>query len=233
MANEREDHGVYVYTAQTEDALAVDDLGKKPRRGKARGRTDEAEAMRGGATVPAPTPVFAEDDDLAPAVPVDVARSSSAPTAQSGRIDPVRDAHADPASFDLQPTNPPSSALTDPLLTEVERMVARGDWLGIERRLFESDSSVASLPPRLRLLWAVAAKEAGAHREGLNPDAIAIGATAELLGLDGASQLAMVVGKRLLRRRALASRPAPRPWVSWIIVLVAIAIGAAVGLLIS
>lgn len=215
VAKERED-GVYVYTAHQEDALAVDDLGAKGRRGRKRSTagtsSSEIDVERHAATVPAPTPNF-DEDDLHPAVPVEPA---TAPTA------------ATPAAADAR-SRPPA----DPLIAELERAVAVGDWASIEEKLFANAPSVDAMPARLRLLWSVAQKESGAERPGTQPDALAIAATAELLGLEPRSPLALVVAKRLLRRRAITQRPAPKPFISWIIVLVAIAIGAAVGILLS
>lgn len=214
MTKERDDGGVYVYSPHKEDALAVDDLGTKAR--KPRGKP-APEAERGAPTLPAPTPEF-DLPDLTPAEPVQT--TNAAP-------DTVAEARLGSDSVPAQ-----VAPAVDPLIADVDRRIARGDWAGLEQTLFDAGAAGAGgAAPQLRLLWAVAVKESETKREGVNADALAIAATAELLGVAADSHLALVVAKRLLRRRALASRPAPSPWVSWIIVLVAIAIGAAVGFL--
>ena len=171
-------------------------------------------------------------DDLGPAKKRtrSAARGDAATSAAGESSD--RGAQAVDSPPRSEATALPATAAQDPRAAEIERLVQRGDWRTLEK-LLHGESGVLELPPAWQVLWAIAAKESGATRPGLSADAMAIVGVAALLGVPRDSASAMVLGKRLIRRRTMSQRPAPRPVISWLIVIVGLALGAALGFVLS
>lgn len=217
----------YVYTARGDESLGVDDVGAKRRKGD-------------------PPPQGAKDTEpMLPRPPEPEAEVSGSTGAQAGAELPLPSAPPAAARDDsgersLEPEPVPRSAKAtvagtprakglpppDPRVASIEKLMARGAWGEVASTLGEPD---AEMPPLLRLVWAVARKEAGTGPKERSPDGIAIEATAQLLGLERDSPMALVIAKRLLRRRAWAETPAPKPWLSVTLLLLGLAVGASVG----
>ena len=120
----------------------------------------------------------------------------------------------------------------DPRYEELERLLDRNDWRGIEGVL-GSLEGVGTLPPNLGLVVALAHNEASNEAD---PEAIqvAIRCMAGLLGTAEDSPMARVLARRLLRKnptspRRLGERSAPPARTSLLIVLVTLVLGGTVG----
>jgi hypothetical protein len=119
---------------------------------------------------------------------------------------------------------------TDPRLEEVEGFLRINDWDGVLRALGPPEQA-GKLPPNLGLLYAIARKEKETDSKGSDATEIAIRCTAGLLGVAVDSPLALVVGKRIVRKNPVAWQKAPAPpaSVSAVIILIAIVIGGGIG----
>ncbi len=119
----------------------------------------------------------------------------------------------------------------DPRLTELEPVLARGAW-GEVTKMLGPEEKAGFLPPTLGLIYAVAQREAGNEERATAANQMAIRCMAGLLGVPEASPLALVLGKRLVRKNPAAwrERPAPPASVSITIVLIGLLLGAAVGI---
>ena len=131
---------------------------------------------------------------------------------------------------------PQSFAPSDPRLVEIERAASMGDW-SAALRLADSLDDAAKLPPGLALVWALARKET-LKPDDKNASAVthlAVRAVASLLGVNEKSDLALLIAKRLLRQNPASWRQAPAPstGISIFIMIVALIVGSAIGLLLS
>ena len=123
---------------------------------------------------------------------------------------------------------------TDPRLESIEPFVKNGDWAGIIKELGPAEKA-GSLPPHLGLLFALAVNESNAAGDAFDPAQLAIRCAAGLFGVPPESAIALVVGKRRLRKNPLSfgKRPAPPARVSFLIVLITLVVGAGVGWLVT
>ena len=106
----------------------------------------------------------------------------------------------------------------------------RGDWDGLARQLGLLDKA-GLLPPNVGLLFAVAHHESGREDGAGAANEIAIRCAAGLLGVRPESPIAVVLAKRLLRKKPQTWRqkPAPPARVSFLIVVIVLVVGGAVG----
>ena len=120
------------------------------------------------------------------------------------------------------------------LLAEVEPLVHQARWQEVIELVTKREADPMRLSPRAALLFAVALKEAPTTGPGarptVDPDLLGIRAVAALLHVDGQSRTAMMIAKRVLRRKPLEWQRTPPRRVSILITLIALALGAAVGL---
>ncbi|MDD9969749.1 MAG: hypothetical protein OXR73_26120 [Myxococcales bacterium] len=124
---------------------------------------------------------------------------------------------------------PASSAITP----EVESMVRQTRWSDLIEHVEGGGVAIEALPPSIAFLYAIALKEVqGASVSQGSPDLLGIRAVARLLGVGASSPAALVIAKRALRTRPLAWSKQPTPKVSITAVVVALLIGAGVGLLV-
>ncbi|UJR86495.1 hypothetical protein [Sandaracinus amylolyticus] len=121
--------------------------------------------------------------------------------------------------------------VVDDRLASIERLVGRNQWADVCALLAPEPGSAERLPPALALVYAVALKESSPDVR--DADRRAIGAVADLLGITRESPLALVLGKRLTRRRNWAETPAPSKTVSTVVVLGGLAIGTIIGWLVT
>jgi hypothetical protein len=177
---------------------------------------------------PVPSPATAATATAAGAAP-DRAADEPAPPVSSR--DPSRPRAA---------PSPGSHAFTnvDPRLETIEPAISAGDWAAIVK-LLGTDDAAGRLPPNLGLLYALARKEAehddATAKHGSELTQLAIRCMAGLFGVPEQSPIALVLAKRLLRKNPVSwqQRPAPPAKVSVLFILLAIAIGSAVGWAIS
>lgn len=207
--------GTYIYTARGDGELGSEDLGAR------RARKEKA-AAKAAAAPPEPAPA-----------PIPV--PGSLPGIEDLDASPPLDEPyvAAPGQLTMPATPRAKRGPVDERIVEVEKLVERGAWPEVDRLLVPEGAEPWTLPPVLRLLWAVSAKETGRSPKGAAPDSVAILAAAELLGVEPKSPLALVVAKRIVRKRSIAERPAPKPWVSALMVVLSIAIGGLVGWFLS
>jgi hypothetical protein len=184
-----------------------------------------------------------EPFSLAPA-PAEAAPPQEAPRPDEGAAPAPAGRGATPVPSGSDPTlavAPPHDGVAasravitsaDPRLTELEALFAKGDWDGIRRRLGSPDQ-IGQLPPTLGLIYAVAWREAEGDEGASGASALAIRCAASLFGVPPESSTALVLAKRLLRKNPAAwrSRPAPPRRISALIMVVALLVGAGVGLL--
>jgi CheY-like chemotaxis protein len=133
-------------------------------------------------------------------------------------------------------TAPPSHDAEAELLSEVEPLLQKGRWLEVCDLVSKREPDAQRLSPRLQLLFAVALKEAptvAGPRPTVDPDLLGVRAIAALLGVDGQGTTALMIAKRVLRRRPLEWQREPPRRVSIALTLVALALGAAAGLAFS
>ena len=120
------------------------------------------------------------------------------------------------------------------LFEEAEPLLHQGNWSGVVA-LLARDADAPSLSPRLNLLYAIALKEAhgSAERGKQNADADLVGmrAVSALLRVPAESPTALIVGKRVLRKRPIEWQNSPPRRVSLLLIAVALLVGAAVGVL--
>lgn len=149
---------------------------------------------------------------------------------------PTDEAAPEAAKAAPAPAAPGPAPVVDPRLAEVERAAAMGDW-GAVLRLAQTIEDAEKLAPNLALVWALARKET------LPPDdrtasavtKLAVRSAASLLGVAEKSDLALLIAKRLLRKNPASWRQAPAPstGISIFIMIVALVVGSAIGLLLS
>jgi len=177
---------------------------------------------------PAPAPIAAPSPAPVPAplagpppTPVGTAAlpGERAPAPAPEAAPTQNDAHSDPDAA---------------LLAEVEPLVHQGRWQELIDLVGKREPDPQRLSPRAALLFAVALKEAPAPASGarptVDPDLLGVRAVAALLQLDGQSLTALMIAKRVLRRRPLEWQRTPPRRVSIVITLIALALGAAAGL---
>lgn len=123
------------------------------------------------------------------------------------------------------------------LLAAVEPLVHQGRWQEVIELVAKREPDPQRLSPRAALLFAVALKEAPAGGPGtrptVDPDLLGVRAVAALLHVDGQSTTALMIAKRVLRRRPLEWQREPPRRVSIVLTLIALALGAAAGLAFS
>ena len=156
------------------------------------------------------------------------------PIAPTPEVSPATDV----LDFDLPDVPAPraraasSSRPSDPRLLAIEPLLARGAWDRICELLGPPDSA-GELPPTLGLVYAIARKEAAGVGSSGDADALAIRSVAAVLGVGVASEAALVVAKRALRRNPATwrSRPAPNKGLSVVLIVLALALGIAAGVM--
>ena len=115
-------------------------------------------------------------------------------------------------------------------LAHIERLTNEGKWADVLETLSQQRGS-GPLTATERLIWAIAQKEDAHGQSTSEAHRVGIQAMSELLGVAPDSPLALIVAKRALRTVAGAwrSRPAPKPLYSFLIIILGIGFGAAVG----
>lgn len=90
------------------------------------------------------------------------------------------------------------------------------------------------LSPTERLLWSLAHTQAETGKSTSGTHRVAIDAMSELLGVSKDSPISLVVAKRALRNVPLAwrQRPAPKPFLSFLIIIAGAGLGGAIGYLV-
>ena len=135
------------------------------------------------------------------------------------------------------PSKPPPTGLEAEAAAELEPLFRKASWHDIASWVEDKHPGGNDLSPALALLYAVALKEAPATparaQSTAQADRLGIRAVSELLGVGGESAIALVIAKRALRKRQLEWQKEPPKRVSITLMLIALAIGAAVGLAIS
>lgn len=119
------------------------------------------------------------------------------------------------------------------LIRELEVLVQQGRWTDLLQRVAAEPQPMIEQPDSVRLLCAVAlreSQEAGAAASEVSPEQLAIGALSRLLGVHGRSAVSLVLAKRMLRRRPIEWNKRPTGKASLAATLVALVIGASVGL---
>jgi hypothetical protein len=168
-----------------------------------------------------------------PGGPTDLPLPDLGPPAPRPGAEAARPASA--GVFSMKNPSPPEQvravpgirAVADDRLAEIERMVGRNQWAEICKLLAPEPAAVEQLPASLALVYAVALKES--RPAGTDADRRAIGAIADILGVHRESALALVLGKRLTRRRNWAETPAPSRGFSVAVLALGLALGSVVG----
>ncbi|HMI91629.1 MAG TPA: hypothetical protein VK509_09720, partial [Polyangiales bacterium] len=121
------------------------------------------------------------------------------------------------------------------LFTAAEPLLHQGNWQGVIDLLGKRPADAAALSPRLTLLYAIALKEAPVSgtpgKQNADADLLGLRAISTLLHVPADSPTALIVGKRVLRKRPIEWQAAPPRRVSLVLTAIALLIGAAVGLL--
>lgn len=121
----------------------------------------------------------------------------------------------------------------DPRLRDVEPLIRATDWAAIEQKLAPTEDS-PKLSPGLSLIYALARREVKGDAVAESTTEQTIRAVADLFGVEPSSPIALVIGKRLLRRNpGLRATPAPPPRVSITLSVLAIVIGGVIGWLVA
>lgn len=144
-----------------------------------------------------------------------------------------------PGAFSLKNPSPPehirqasdAKPVVSEHLAQVERLVGANQWAGVCALLAPERDAAEQLPPSLALIYAVALKESDPTTR--DADRRAIQAVANLLGIPHGSALALVLGKRLTRRRHWGETPAPSKAVSAFVLVGGLAIGGLIGWMIT
>jgi hypothetical protein len=120
------------------------------------------------------------------------------------------------------------------LFAAAEPLLHQGHWQGVVE-LLGSRTVGSPLSPRLSLLYAIALKEAPAKgtpgKQNADADLLGLRAVSTLLHVPADSPTALIIGKRVLRKRPIEWQNAPPRRVSLLLTALALLIGAAVGLL--
>lgn len=121
----------------------------------------------------------------------------------------------------------------DPRVEEIEPLVERNDWKAIAEKLGPVEDA-GKLPPNLGLVAALAHNEM-AKDGSLEARNVAVRSMGALLGLPAENELARVLARRLLRKNptGFRQRPAPPARTSFVIVLVVLVLGGALGWFLS
>jgi hypothetical protein len=181
----------------------------------------------------------------APAPVVAILPSEPAPAADAFppelSWDPEPDKLDRDRTMTLPPAAPAKSALTGPqraLLEAAEPLLEQSRWRDLRVLLAPDNTGAANLPPALALLYAVALKEdqtPSKHDPFAGPagaaESIAISVVRQLFELQEPSVIAVMIAKRLLRRRPLDWKQKPPTRVSAMLVGSALLVGALVGFL--
>jgi len=121
------------------------------------------------------------------------------------------------------------------LFATAEPLLHQGNWQGVVELLGQRAPDATPLSPRLVLLYAIALKEAPASgtpgKQNADADLLGMRAVSTLLHISADSPTALIVGKRVLRKRPIEWQTAPPRRVSLLLTAIALLIGAAVGLL--
>jgi hypothetical protein len=141
----------------------------------------------------------------------------------------------------LPPPAPPRPAAQSlAAFPEAEQLVLHGKWAELRELLATQQSDPTHLPPVLALVYAIALKEdtrpdgaASSGQKRVDADALGIRAMSALLGVPEDSAAALVLAKRTLRRRPIEWNQRAPARISFLLVLIALAIGAGVGLLLN
>jgi hypothetical protein len=121
----------------------------------------------------------------------------------------------------------------DPRLRDVEPLIRATDWAAIEQKLAPTEDS-PKLSPGLSLIYALARREVRGDSVAESTTEQTIRAVADLFGVEPSSPIALVIGKRLIRRNpGLRATPAPPPRVSITLSVLAIVIGGLIGWLVA
>jgi len=115
-------------------------------------------------------------------------------------------------------------------LATLERLVGSGKW-SEALDFLEAARQSYQLNATERLLWSLAHTQAEAGKSTSDTHRVAIDAMSEILGVSQESPLALVVAKRALRNVPLAwrQRPAPKPFLSFLIIIAGAGLGGAIG----
>jgi hypothetical protein len=136
-----------------------------------------------------------------------------------------------------QPAHKRLDAAEISLLTAAEPLLQQARWRELRELIHARGGDPAQLPPVLALLYAIALKEDStaspdqAKKLGHNPDALGIRVISQLLSLPEQSSTAVLIAKRLMRRRPLDWKQKPPGRISAILVMGALLAGALVGVL--
>lgn len=142
------------------------------------------------------------------------------------------------SSTSLAEPSPAGTTSLDPTAaTELEPLIRKANWHEVASWIEQKYPGGTGLSPALSLIYAVALKEApsdGARAPlAAQADVLGVRALSGLLGVSEDSALALVIAKRALRTRPLEWQKAPPKRVSITLMLIALIVGAAVGLALS
>jgi hypothetical protein len=162
--------------------------------------------------------------------PPEPKRITSAPPSGSRRPEPIS----------VKPSSRPPAPAPDMMWSAIEPLVQQARWSELRKLLTSKGKEPQQLMAAHALLYALASKEESKHE--LTDTAKPAGAAVEMLGIRAVSQLlavpehsavAVVIAKRLLRRRPLDwNQPPPRRF-SVLLVTAALIFGALAGLLLQ
>jgi hypothetical protein len=127
-----------------------------------------------------------------------------------------------------EPSGTEAQAPVSLALRELETLVAASQWPRIVEIL---GGDTACLSPTMQLLYGIASKEAAEQgTTTTESDRLAITAVSQLLGVGVDSPISLVVAKRMLRSRPRwTKREAPRGPYSFLLIVLAIGLGALAG----
>ena len=128
---------------------------------------------------------------------------------------------------------PGEPAAVDEHLLQLERLIGSGKW-SEALDLLSEPRRAGTLSARDRLLWAIAQKEDAHGQSTSEAHRVGIEAMSELLGVNPDSPLALIVAKRSLRTvsGAWRHRPAPKPFYSFLIMIMGLVFGGGIGYLV-
>jgi hypothetical protein len=120
----------------------------------------------------------------------------------------------------------------------VDALIEQGKWHELRALLETKAPEPAQLPPTLALLYSIAVKEDAASEDTtqtrrVDVDLLGIRAMADLLGISEQSPSALLLAKRMLRRRPLEWNQKPPRRISFLVVAIALLVGIGAGFFIS
>ncbi|HEX2677470.1 MAG TPA: hypothetical protein VHM19_12540 [Polyangiales bacterium] len=123
-------------------------------------------------------------------------------------------------------------------LPDVDALIEQGKWHELRALLETKAPEPAQLPPTLALLYSIAVKEDAASEDTtqtrrVDVDLLGIRAMADLLGISEQSPSALLLAKRMLRRRPLEWNQKPPRRISFLVVAIALLVGIGAGFFIS